>query len=105
MITKFDKIVFAIIVIFLIVTVVFWKDVKSILGGKSTVNEVNIEKDKNNRKDKKKDKKDKKDDASIIKSEKKIARELLCYMTSSTAYIHRTDGNIFCVLPSSSPYL
>ena len=55
---KSDKIIFTIIILAVIGIIVFWGDVKNLLGSKSTDTEIKVEKDK---KEKKKDKKKDKD--------------------------------------------
>ena len=59
---KSDKIIFTIIFLVVIGLIVFWSDVKTLFGSKSTNTEIKVEKDK---KEKKKDKKKDKDNGAF----------------------------------------
>ena len=60
--TKVEKIIFAVLIVALALTAIFWNDVRTLLGGKqSTISEETIKKDKKNNDRKKKDKKDEDD--------------------------------------------
>jgi hypothetical protein len=63
--TKIEKILMAVLVLAIIGTIVFWKDVKTMLGGKTEItvdDEIrNDSRDKKDKDKKDKDKKDKKD--------------------------------------------
>lgn len=82
MITKGDKIAFAIIIISVLLIVVFWDNVKSVLESKQGINEVETKKEK---KDKKKEKKDNSGRAGDLKE-----NAFLGYAVSNVVIIEST---------------
>ena len=51
--TKVEKIIFAVLIVALALTAIFWNDVRTLLGGKqSTISEETIKKDKKDNDDK-----------------------------------------------------
>lgn len=66
MITKTDKIIFGIFGLFILITVVFWQDVKSMFVGETGQAQIN----NNNDKEKKKDKKNKKQSPEVTIAQK-----------------------------------
>jgi hypothetical protein len=83
MVTKMDKIIFAVIAILLALAIIFWGNIQSFVAGESTKKET--KKDKNDKKEEKKDN-DKKDKSWI-----RLPDGILSVNESGAGVISRPD--------------